>query len=393
MFGWFMLATMAGGSYRQAPFAAMSLPFSLRICSSSWLLAVALGVCALPFRAAAQSSNDADRATARELGKQGLVALDQGEFATADDRLSRAIALHDVPTLRLARAQARRSLGHLISAGEDFRAVIRVPRTPHEPSVFEDARRDARNELANLEPLVPRLTLALEGGAATIRVDGSEWPQATIGIARPIDPGEYVVDVLPKTGSPSRYKLRIEPGEQRVITLRAGGDTPPADGLIAVALPASAAREQVDDHASEPHAKQDASAAAGEARAEAILNPGDRPAPARESGRDNTAAWIVTGTAAALAVGAIVTGALYLFKYKSDYDAANERPGNPQAASLRKRASTMSLVSGVLWGGAAVTGGVGAYLLLSAPGEESVAHARNQASPLGRTELGITGRF
>jgi hypothetical protein len=332
--------------------------------------------------AAAQGSSDGDRAAARELGKQGLTALDQGDFAKAEDRLSRAIALHDVPTLRLARARARRSNDHLVSAGEDYRAVLRWPKSDGEPRVFADARREARLELESLEPRIPRLTLLLKSGPATIKVEGVEWPEALIGVARPMDPGQYVVQVIGAAGQVVSHRVRLEAGQDETLTLEA----PEQASAKTATVPEPLRVTQSDLPASE---QPEVSAAASPS-----------PQNAADDG-PGTAAYATGGVALALAVGAVVTGLLYL-NYRADFDENNssEVP-TARKQDLRSKASTMGWVATALGGAAFVSGGVSAYLFVSSSerdgggdgGGKDTARARIRSGGIDRTEFGVMGRF
>jgi hypothetical protein len=337
-----------------------------------WLLA---GCCSLfAASAAAQASSDADRAAARELGKQGLTALDQGNFAVAEDRLSRAIALHDVPTLRLARARARRASEKLVSAGEDYRAVLRWPTVAGEPSVFVDARRDARSELEALEPRIPRLTIVLQGGPATVTVGGFEWPQALIGVARPMDPGEYVVEVHNANRQVESRRVRLVIGQSETLTLAAPVVAAPGvvpSGTAAASQPAAQASGELD-----------------------LGQPAPSPAPSGTKHRSRTAAYVTGAVALTLVVGVAVTGVLYLDARSDYHDHNNAMEDQATKSDLKSKASTMGWICNGLAAGALVTGGISAYLFL-APDSSSaeVGHAKIRSSGIARTEFGVVGRF
>jgi hypothetical protein len=351
-----------------------------RASTGGWLLA---GCCML-FAAgvSAQSSGDAERAAARELGKQGLTALDQGDFAVAEDRLSRAIELHDVPTLRLARARTRRAREKLVSAGEDYRAVLRWPKAPGEPSVFAEARRDARSELDALEPRIPRLTIVLRGGPAKVIVGGVEWPEALIGVPRPMDPGEYVVEVASADAPVDSRRIRLAVGQTETLTL----DAPVAvakgvaPNAAAAAGSAGGVSLAVGNDAAPTGPDLDAAATA--------------PAPAPAQHRPRTAAYVTGAVALALAAGVAVTGVLYL-DAKSDYeDQNNETTPTETKSELQSKASTIGWICTGLAAGALVTGGISAYLFLAPDSSgEKETHAAVRSSGIARAEFGVVGRF
>ena len=55
----------------------------------------------------AAKGDQRERNIARQLGQDGLLALEQRQFALAESRLSQAIEYYSAPTLRLARARSR----------------------------------------------------------------------------------------------------------------------------------------------------------------------------------------------------------------------------------------------------------------------------------------------
>ena len=65
---------------------------------------------------AALAQSDADRATARELGKDGQSALDKKDYKTAEDLFHRAESLFHAPTLLLGYARAEAGLGKVVNA-------------------------------------------------------------------------------------------------------------------------------------------------------------------------------------------------------------------------------------------------------------------------------------
>src|SRR5690242_12546885 len=97
---------------------------SLRSSSAALLVLTAfVTTTALPRGAFAQS--DADKATARELGKEGQAALDKKDFKTAEDRFKRAEALFHAPTLALGLARAYTANGKYVAAQETYNRIIR----------------------------------------------------------------------------------------------------------------------------------------------------------------------------------------------------------------------------------------------------------------------------
>jgi hypothetical protein len=136
------------------------------------ILVVQLVVCA---SAVAQPTPQAEVEAARKLARQGLEALERHDFLEAEELLSRALTMHDAPTLHFRRAQARVALGRLLAAADDYRVARDWLDAPGEPPVFATTRKDAASELASLEPRIPQLTVE-HAAAAASRSAGSSGP-------------------------------------------------------------------------------------------------------------------------------------------------------------------------------------------------------------------------
>ncbi|MDB4990048.1 MAG: hypothetical protein JWN04_5226 [Myxococcaceae bacterium] len=173
-----------------------SRPFALAL-----LLAVTVAGSGWPTtRCAAQSTpDDATRATARQLGEQGIEAYWAGDYVTADDKLDKAYRLFAVPTLGLWSARARARLGHLVEAAERYRDTARASDTIGNGAAQKQAQRTAAEELSALLPRIPSLTIQVGDAphdAVTISIDGVIVPSAMIGIRRPTNPGAHKVEAV-----------------------------------------------------------------------------------------------------------------------------------------------------------------------------------------------------
>src|SRR5277367_5346205 len=94
----------------------------LRSAALTTTFALSLGVSAAP-RALAQS--DADRATARSLGQDGQSALENKDYATAEDRFRRADKMVHAPTLMLGLARSLSGEGKYVEAQEAYNRIVR----------------------------------------------------------------------------------------------------------------------------------------------------------------------------------------------------------------------------------------------------------------------------
>ena len=187
-------------------------PRTIALCA---LLALGL----LPGRASAQIS-DADKATARALAQQGQDALDKRDFPIAADRFARAAELVHAPTLPLGLARAQVGLGRWIAAAETYNRLLREPVPGGAPPVFIKALADARKELADLEPRIPSVTIAVKGSpAARVWLDGTPVPGAALGVARPVDPGKHAVRAEADGFAPAQAAFTATERRSEAVTL------------------------------------------------------------------------------------------------------------------------------------------------------------------------------
>jgi hypothetical protein len=178
---------------------------------------LALGL--VPAIASAQVS-DVDKSTARALAQQGQNALTQRDFATAADRFARAAELVHAPTLGLGLARAQVGLGQWIAAAETYRRVLREPLPASASAAFTKAFADARRELAELEPRIPVVTLAVRGApAARVTLDGTPVPGAALGVGRPVDPGKHAVRAEAEGFAPAQAAFTAEEHKSEAVTL------------------------------------------------------------------------------------------------------------------------------------------------------------------------------
>ncbi len=110
-----------------------------------------------------------------------------------------------------------------MSAQENFLKITREELGPDDPRPWRDAQRNARRELAKLEPRVPLVTIEVMGkGAdeATVVIDGDETPPELIGVAQPIDPGKHKVMVKAPGRRSKTVKFSIGEGDTKTLSLK-----------------------------------------------------------------------------------------------------------------------------------------------------------------------------
>lgn len=323
---------------------------------------VGLYVLMLGAAAAGQASQrEAPEQAARELGRRGLEAVASGDFWSAEERLSQAIALHDAPRWRLGRARARRGLGRLMSAADDYQAVLHASSQAGRLAAASDERAQAQSELAALEPSIPFLRIELVGGDAIIKVGGVHWPAAALARPQPIDPGDYRIEALLASGEVLAQSVTIDPGRVESVrfdlTLRASN--------VGRASAADAAR-----------LGQPAGAAGG---------PSVKSAPA-SGGRDDAgagqrmAAYVIGAAALGTAIAATITAIVAVHRHEA-FDAANvdAKASLGQRDALRSSTRSMQWISTGLTGVALGASAVSVYLLLSAPDDGQAEHDRARA--------------
>lgn len=175
-------------------------------------------VCVAPAaRASAQADpntvDDSTRATARQLGAEGLEAFWSQDFPSAGEKLERAYRLMATPTLGLWSARARAQLGHLVEAAERYREAARASETVGDAARQKKARQEATSELAELLPRIPTLAVRIENASpdeVSLRIDEVSLPSAVIDANRPLNPGMHHV-VAARGGE--RYEIDISLAE------------------------------------------------------------------------------------------------------------------------------------------------------------------------------------
>ncbi|MEZ4444795.1 MAG: hypothetical protein R3B72_37315 [Polyangiaceae bacterium] len=201
----------------------------MRFFAAGLLVAGLLAASPLLGQPASGASTEEDRVTARRLGEDGLRFYEEGRFAEAYERFEMADRLVPAPTLQLFMARAKRSLGELVAAHALYRKVALMPVASDAPQQFAQAVADAKQELANLDERIPRITIALQPADAQAKVtlDGKA---ITATEAHLVDPGAHAVEVTRPGQPPLRIDQRVAAGDGTVVVrvpLAATGEPPP----------------------------------------------------------------------------------------------------------------------------------------------------------------------
>lgn len=144
----------------------------------------------------AQTGEDAAREDARRIGYAGIEAYQRGDYAAAEEQLSRAYHLLPAPSLGLWSARALAKAGKLVEAVARYEEVAGLPVTTGEAEVQRQAQTEATVEHSSLLSSIPRLELRLEG---------ADWKEVVI-----------FIDGRPLQGDGARQPILLNPGKHAV---------------------------------------------------------------------------------------------------------------------------------------------------------------------------------
>lgn len=169
-----------------------------------------------PTLARAQESTDLARdASARELFEQGVGLAEQGDWAAAEDRYRRALALRNSPVIAYNLASALSEQGKLIEASEMVRRVLADDKT--EPAL----RQTATTLQATLGPRIARVQIALEGQEHddSVILDGRVLHTAQLNVEIPVDPGSHELRLERAGKTLDLQTFTLEPGARQEVRL------------------------------------------------------------------------------------------------------------------------------------------------------------------------------
>jgi hypothetical protein len=186
--------------------------YKLRILALASLLSSTSGV--------ALAQSEADRATARELAREGQSAYDRGDFEAAADRFARADALVHAPTLLLALARAQNKLGKLVQSYENYSRIIREGVPEGSPAVFKKAYEEAKKEVEPVRARLGWVTIEVKGPAnARVSIDDTAVPSAAVGVRRAVNPGAHVIKAEADGFLPAEQSISVAEGESGSVSL------------------------------------------------------------------------------------------------------------------------------------------------------------------------------
>jgi hypothetical protein len=181
--------------------------------------------------ASPSGGQDANRAAARELGKEALAAYKAADYRTAHDKFRRAHQLVRLTTTGLFTARSLEKLGRLVEASELYLEVTRMTVADDAPAQHRSAIDEARTGRDALLPRIPKLTISVERSAdgtfaaeeVSVTLDGEPLPAALLGVKRPTDPGKHtVVATISDTEKHAAVTLAEGQDERVVLKLDSG---------------------------------------------------------------------------------------------------------------------------------------------------------------------------
>ena len=164
----------------------------------------------------AQEGADLARdASARELFEQGVALAEQGDWAAAEDRYRRALALRSSPVITYNLASALHELGKLIDASEMLRRVLADERT--EPAL----QQTATQLHATIAPRIARIQVELQGQERddSVVLDDQVLHAAQLNVEIPADPGSHELRLERAGKTIDLRTFTLEPGGRQEIQL------------------------------------------------------------------------------------------------------------------------------------------------------------------------------
>ncbi|MBK8257054.1 MAG: hypothetical protein IPK82_30825 [Polyangiaceae bacterium] len=189
-------------------------------------------ICVLPMLLTAWPGPAAaeDIAAAEALFDRGLADMKAGKYETGCTAIAESQRLDPRPGTLFTLATCESEWGKIASAVTRFGDYLTLYQTlPEAKKEIQGARpKIAAETRAKLLPLVPQLTLNLPPNApqgVVVTRNGEVVSSATLGIALPVDPGEYTLTVKLTNGEVREQKVSLKQGEKKSITLDVGSAT------------------------------------------------------------------------------------------------------------------------------------------------------------------------
>ena len=185
------------------------------------------------------AQTDADKATARALAQDGIELKNAGKYDEALEKLNRAQQIFDAPTHLLLIAQCQVALGKLVEGAETYRKLKRRKLGNDAPAAFRAAQRRAGEELAAVEPRIPKLRLRLQPENVhgfDVRIDEVKVPSAVVGVDRLANPGHHMIEVSAPGYRTAQVQIQLAEGQVLPVEVKLERDgtpvAPPPPGPV-----------------------------------------------------------------------------------------------------------------------------------------------------------------
>ena len=352
----------------------------------------------------AHATDDSAKAAARELANQAKRDFDAGKFEEAGRKFQQAYVIAKAPTLALWSARSLLKQGQLVAASEFYRqATLLAPNDLWIGNAQQVAQDDARKELDELQPRIPKLRITVEGAEAKdvdLTVDDAKIPTAMLGVAIPTDPGRR--HIVGKRGTEVVARtVEMSEGEHRETVLRFTIVTPsvPPPPVVAEVPPSpppiaeQAASPPLVPAAAPPVA---ATAVVPELRHDVLATTPASTIPeaqtaASTGGAQQAWGWVTFSVGLAGLITGVVTGVGVMSKsgLRSDCPNGTCDPSKVSSSSVSNYNVLRDIsIAGFIVGGVGTV--LGVTLLLTSPSHESDAKVALWLAP---TSAGVKGAF
>lgn len=324
----------------------------------SWALLLSLSL-SLHAGIAAAEPDAATRAAARQLAEDGVAALQNGDAATAAQKLEKAHQSLQVPSVALWSARALVKLGALVEARERYIEATRLP-VSGDKAVQEQAKVDAATEREQLAARIPSLLIRVAAASSErleVTLDGKALPDMLLGEERPTNPGPHRI-VAKQGAQEANTSITLAEGEHRRVELKVG--------------------------------------AANAAKGSAVPGHGEAAAPPSANGSTSkTLGWAAIAVGGAGLVTGGVTGILALNKKSALDDDQRCREGKclDTAEDDVHTLRTLRTVSTVGFIAGGVLCATGVTLLLTAKGHQNSAEQARWSITVGPANLSVRSAF
>jgi len=301
------------------------------------------------------SASAQDAATAGALFDKGVTDMQAGRFDSGCPAIEESQRMDPHPGTLFTLAECQAKWGKVASAVAHYQDYVAVvPRLPTDQQARHRERVAMANaQLAKLKPIVPTLTLVLPASAppgTTVTRNGVLLQGAALGLALPVDPGEYAIVTHLPSGEERSIKLKLALSEAKRVALELPATAP---GPAAASTPAES-----------PNA-----APSAEKPAE-----GAPPTQASGSGRSRAPAYVAGGIGVAGVVLGSVTGILVLGKASTVKNDCNGTTcSSATGVNAADSGKSLAWVSDIGFGVGIVGLTTAAILLLSQPKAEPTA--------------------